>query len=114
MADTGPGERIAVLAADAFIRERMSLAPDVFLHQSTTQDPGQDDVPAGHEVAALIIIRDDGTCTVAWGRGWGVFDRMPGVWANEKEAKRTVERVIGHVVWHRTEPDIWEGLPSVP
>ena len=71
------------------------------------------EIAAGHEVAALVIVRDDGTCTVAWGRGWGVFDRMPGVWANEQEAKKTVQRVIGHVDWYQTEQRIWEGRLSI-
>ena len=70
------------------------------------------EIAAGHEVVALVIARDDGTCTVAWGRGWGVFDRMPGVWANEQESKKTVERVIGRVDWQQTEPTIWEGRRS--
>jgi len=66
-------------------------------------------VPPGHEVGGLIIVRDDGTCTVAWGRGWGAFDRMPGVWVNLKEAQHAVERVVGRVEWTQTEPMIWEG-----
>src|SRR5215469_5392488 len=89
------------------------LASDVFLRERAKDDGGQSPVPAGHEVAGLIIVRDDGTCTVAWGRGWGAFDRMPGVWPSVKEAMQTVQRVVGDVVWTQTEPTVWEGrLPN--
>jgi hypothetical protein len=94
-------------------RRATASTPDVFLHESKPHPNPQDGVPAGHEVAGLIIVRDDGTCTVAWGRGWGIFDRMPGVWPNVKEAKQTVQRVIGHVEWTQTEARIWEGRLSL-
>ena len=48
-----------------------------------------------HGVAALVIVREDGTCTVAWGRAWCVWERMPGVWPNPKEAMRAVQQVVG-------------------
>jgi hypothetical protein len=68
-----------------------------------------------HDVAALVIARDDGTCTVAWGRAWCVWERMPGVWANSQEAMRAVQQVIGQaVVWQQTEPLLWEGRLSTP
>ena len=95
------------------------VSDDLFLYDAKRADVEEhaershgEPVPAGHEVAGLIVVRDDGTCTVAWGRGWGVFDRMPGVWPNVKEAKQAVQRVVGHVEWTQTEPTIWEGRRS--
>ena len=87
-----------------------TLAPDVFLRESKTPENDDSPIPAGHEVAALVIVREDGTCTVAWGRGWGVYDRMPGVWPNTQEAMKTVERIAdSKVTWYNTGVDIWEG-----
>jgi hypothetical protein len=63
-----------------------------------------------HDVAALVIVRDDGTCTVAWGRAWCVWEAMPGVWPNAKEAIRAVQQVISQpIIWQQTEPRLWEG-----
>ena len=97
--------------SDARQRERGSvLAPDVFLRESKAPENVDSPIPAGHEIAALVIVRDDETCTVAWGRGWGVYDRMPGVWPNAQEAMKTVERIAGgKVTWYKTGVDIWEG-----
>ena len=65
------------------------------------------------EVVALVIARDDGTCSVAWGVPFSVWEHLPGVWPNAQEAKRAVERVIGQEVrWHHAEPRIWEGWLS--
>lgn len=63
-----------------------------------------------HDVAALVIVADDGTCTVAWGRGWCVWEGMPGVWGSPQEAMLAVRRVVGRaVIWSQTEPRLWEG-----
>ena len=61
------------------------------------------------EVAAVVVVRDDGTCTVAWGRPWETFDKLPGTWPNRQEAMRAVARVVGRtVVWVQTETNLWE------
>jgi hypothetical protein len=78
-------------------------------------EAGTTDRRAGVEdrdVAALVVQRDDGTYTLAWGRGWGAFERLPGVWANEREAMRAVQQVVGPVAWCKAERRIWEGRLS--
>ena len=48
-----------------------ALGPSVFLYKSTRDSEQDQPVPAGHEVDGLIIVRDDGTCTVAMGTRLG-------------------------------------------
>jgi hypothetical protein len=74
---------------------------DRFLHEP---DRGEQ-----HEVAAVVVTRDDGTCTVAWGPAWRTFDALPGTWPNRQEAMRAIARVVARtVVWRQTEANLWE------
>src|SRR5579872_3368673 len=62
------------------------------------------------ETVAIVLVRDDGTCTVAWAEAWHSFDQMPGTWPSPREAMRSVERVVAtSVVWRQTERHLWEG-----
>ena len=80
------------------------------MRTKTKTKPEPSPTLTAHDVVALVIARDDGTCTVAWGRAWCVWERMPGVWANPHEAKRAVQQVIGQkITWERTEARLWEG-----
>ena len=78
--------------------------------ESDIEAPEDTAALTAHDVAAIIIVRDDGTCTVAWGRAWCVWEAMPGLWANAQEAMRAVQQVIGHAItWRHGEPRLWEG-----
>jgi hypothetical protein len=66
--------------------------------------------PADAQVAAVVVVRGDDTCTVAWGQAWGPFDKLPGILPNRQEAMRSVARVVGRtVVWVQSEANLWEG-----
>ena len=59
---------------------------------------------------AVVLVRDDGTCTVAWAEAWHSFDQLPGTWPSPREAMRSVERVVAtSVLWRQTERHLWEG-----
>ena len=89
------------------------LDADLVLNERQRADAEEQAVraqPTGLKVVAVIVVRDDGTCTVAWGQDWGTFDKLPGVWPNKREAMRTVERVVGNgISWRRADVDLWEG-----
>ena len=62
------------------------------------------------ETVAIVLVRDDGTCTVAWAEAWHSYDQMPGTWPSTREAMRSVERVVEKsVTWRQTERRLWEG-----
>ena len=59
---------------------------------------------------AVVMGREDGTFTVAWGKPWSRFDGLEGTWPSLREAMRSVERTVhGSIVWRSAEPRLWEG-----
>ena len=87
--------------------QRGRVSVDLFIH-----DPARDGVEDQDPeplVAAVVVVRDDDTCTVAWGPAFQTFDKLPGTWPNRQEAMRAVVRVVSRtVVWTQTEANLWE------
>ena len=53
------------------------------------------------DLAAVVVERDDGTCTVLRAGVWRTFSGEPEEWPNRRGAMRAVEVAAGeHVVWN--------------
>ena len=50
------------------------------------------------ETVVVVLVRDEGTCTVAWPEVWHSDDQMPETWPTTREVVRSVERVVAKSV----------------
>ena len=81
----------------------MSIAP-TYQKSSTGRGPSMETrivaTPRG-DLAALVVERDDGTCTVLRAGVWRTFHSEPDEWPNREGAMRAVEVAVGElVVWN--------------
>jgi hypothetical protein len=51
------------------------------------------------DLAAVVVERDDGTCTVLRAGVWRTFRGEPEEWRNRREAMRAVEVAVGELVF---------------
>ena len=60
------------------------------------------------EIAAVVVERTDGTCTVLWAGIWRTFNSRPEEWQNRREAMNTVDSVVGEIlIWNEMAPHTW-------
>jgi len=60
------------------------------------------------EIAAVVVERTDGTCTVLWAGLWRTFNGKPEEWSTRREAMRAVDTVVGDVlIWNEMAPRTW-------
>ncbi len=60
------------------------------------------------EIAAVVVERTDGTCTVLWAGLWRTFNSKPEEWSTRREAMRAVDTVVGDVlIWNEMAPHTW-------
>jgi hypothetical protein len=66
--------------------------------------------PESHrgEIAAVVVERTDGTCTVLWAGIWRTFNSKPEEWASRGEAIKAVDTVVGDIlIWNEMAPHTW-------
>lgn len=60
------------------------------------------------EIAAVLVERNDGTCTVLWANGLRGFSSRPEEWPSHEEARHAVEAVMDDVLlWSQMAPGTW-------
>jgi hypothetical protein len=60
------------------------------------------------EIAAVVVERTDGTCTVLWAGIWRTFNSRPEEWQTRREAMNAVDRVVGEIlIWNEMAPHTW-------
>lgn len=60
------------------------------------------------EIAAVLVERNDGTCTVLWAGGLRGFSSRPEEWPSREEARQAVQLVIDDVLlWTQMAPGTW-------
>jgi hypothetical protein len=71
---------------------------------------GQRPEAASHrgEIAAVVVERIDGTCTVLWAGIWRTFNSRPEEWQTRREAMNAVDTVVGEIlIWNEMAPHTW-------
>jgi hypothetical protein len=66
--------------------------------------------PQSHrgEIAAVVVERQDGTCTVLWAGIWRAFSSRPEEWQTRDEAINAVDSVVGDIlIWNEMAPHTW-------
>ncbi len=60
------------------------------------------------EIAAVVVERKDGTCTVLWAGIWRTFSSRPEEWQTRREAMAAVDTVVGDIlIWNEMAPHTW-------
>ena len=60
------------------------------------------------EIAAVVVERTDGTCTVLWAGLWRTFNSKPEEWQTRREAMTAVDTVVGEIlIWNEMAPHTW-------
>ena len=60
------------------------------------------------EIAAVVVERTDGTCTVLWAGLWRTFNSKPEEWETRREAMTAVDTVVGEIlIWNEMAPHTW-------
>jgi hypothetical protein len=60
------------------------------------------------EIAAVVVERQDGTCTVLWAGIWRTFSSRPEEWQTRGEAMKAVDTVVGEIlIWNEMAPHTW-------
>ncbi len=60
------------------------------------------------EIAAVVVERTDGTCTVLWAGIWRTFSSRPEEWETRREAMSAVDSVVGEIlIWNEMAPHTW-------
>jgi hypothetical protein len=60
------------------------------------------------EIAAVVVERRDGTCTVLWAGIWRSFSSRPEEWQTRREAMEAVDAVVGDIlIWNEMAPHTW-------
>ena len=60
------------------------------------------------EIAAVVVERTDGTCTVLWAGIWRTFNSRPEEWETRHEAMNAVDTVVGEIlIWNEMAPHTW-------
>ena len=60
------------------------------------------------EIAAVVVERTDGTCTVLWAGIWRTFNSRPEEWQTRREAMDAVDSVVGEIlIWNEMAPHTW-------
>jgi len=60
------------------------------------------------EIAAVVVERTDGTCTVLWAGIWRTFNSRPEEWQSRGEAIGAVNSVVGDIlIWNEMAPHTW-------
>ena len=60
------------------------------------------------EIAAVVVERTDGTCTVLWAGIWRTFNSRPEEWQTRREAIDAVDSVVGDIlIWNEMAPHTW-------
>jgi len=60
------------------------------------------------EIAAVVVERTDGTCTVLWAGIWRTFNSRPEEWQTRREAINAVDSVVGEIlIWNEMAPHTW-------
>ncbi len=60
------------------------------------------------EIAAVVVERTDGTCTVLWAGLWRTFNTKPEEWHTRREAMTAVDNVVGEIlIWNEMAPHTW-------
>ena len=60
------------------------------------------------EIAAVVVERNDGTCTVLWAGIWRTFSSRPEEWETRRQAMQAVDTVVGDIlIWNEMAPHTW-------
>jgi hypothetical protein len=60
------------------------------------------------EIAAVVVERNDGTCTVLWAGIWRTFSSRPEEWETRRRAMDAVDTVVGDIlIWNEMAPYTW-------
>ena len=60
------------------------------------------------EIAAVVVERQDGTCTVLWAGIWRAFNSRPEEWQTRDEAMKAVDTFVGDIlIWNEMAPHTW-------
>jgi len=60
------------------------------------------------EIAAVVVERADGTCTVLWAGIWRTFNSRPEEWQTRRTAMDAVDSVVGDIlIWNEMAPHTW-------
>ncbi|HVA04404.1 MAG TPA: hypothetical protein VMU64_11750 [Acidimicrobiales bacterium] len=60
------------------------------------------------EIAAVVVERTDGTCTVLWAGIWRTFNSRPEEWETRRQAMQAVDSVVGEIlIWNEMAPHTW-------
>jgi hypothetical protein len=60
------------------------------------------------EIAAVVVERTDGTCTVLWAGIWRTFNSRPEEWETRAQAMKAVDSVVGEIlIWNEMAPHTW-------
>jgi len=60
------------------------------------------------EIAAVVVERTDGTCTVLWAGIWRTFNSRPEEWQTRRQAMDAVDSVVGDIlIWNEMAPHTW-------
>jgi hypothetical protein len=69
---------------------------------------GQAEDVGGTGIAAVMVERNDGTCTILWAGAWRSFSSRSEWWPTRRDAMHAVERVTGEVIiWSETASRTW-------
>jgi hypothetical protein len=75
-------------------------------YKTDRHNPGPDSHRG--EIAAVVVERTDGTCTVLWAGIWRTFNSRPEEWQNRRQAMSAVDTVVGEIlIWNEMAPHTW-------
>jgi hypothetical protein len=94
MAQQPPGEALTIHPSAAKAARRMREYSGV--------------LSAVADIAAVIVERDNGSCTVLWTGQWRTFSSRCELWPTRKHAMDAVQAVTGEIlIWRQMSSQTW-------
>jgi hypothetical protein len=60
------------------------------------------------DIAAVMVERDNGSCTVLWAGKWRNFSSRSELWPTRERAMQAVRAVTGEIlIWRQMSPQTW-------
>ena len=109
---------ISPLAPRRRIKERVKSADDSYMANSQLKTRSGSSYRSDRhrpeaeshrgEIAAVVVERTDGTCSVLWAGIWRTFNSRPEEWQTRRDAMNAVDSVVGEIlIWNEMASHTW-------
>ena len=92
-------EMVTMSPIESLVRQRVRNYTPGYLRGRSSARP---------DIAALMVEREDGSCTVLWAGTWRTFSSRSEQWPTREAAMAAVAKVTGEIlIWSELAPQTW-------